>query len=62
MFAAAEASAHSRGFTALELQARIELVENHRTLTALGFEKIGESSHLGYTRPTDVRFRKVLPT
>lgn len=60
MFALAEASARSRGFKALELQARIELTENHRTFTALGFVRVGEGSHPGYTRPTDVNFRKRL--
>ena len=60
MFELAEAGARARGFTALELQARIELTENHRTFTALGFEKVGEGSHPGYTRPTDVNFRKAL--
>lgn len=60
MFDLAEAGARARGFAALELQARIELVENHRTFTALGFQKTGEGSHPGYTRPTDVNFRKAL--
>lgn len=60
MIALAEASARSRGFKALELQARIELVENHRAFAALGFDKVGEGSHHGYTRPTDFSFRKVL--
>jgi len=60
MFALAEANARSRGFKALELQARIELVENHRTFTAPGFEKIGEGRHPGYTRTTDLNFRKSL--
>lgn len=60
MFDLAEASARARGFRALELQARIELVENHRTFTALGFKKVGEGSHPGYARPTDVNFRKML--
>ncbi|HMA13395.1 MAG TPA: GNAT family N-acetyltransferase [Kiloniellaceae bacterium] len=60
MFALAEASARARGFKALELQSRIELVENHRTFAALGFEKVGEGSHPGYTRSTDANFRKRL--
>jgi len=60
MFALAEASARARGFKALELQARIELVENHRAFGALGFEKVGEGRHPGYTRSTDVNFRKRL--
>jgi len=60
MLALAEARARVRGFKALELQTRIELMENHRAFTALGFEKVGEGCHPGYTRPTDVNFRKVL--
>jgi GNAT superfamily N-acetyltransferase len=60
MFALAEAHARARGLKALELQARIELTENHRTFTALGFEKVGVGSHPGFSRPTDVNFRKSL--
>lgn len=60
MFEMAEASARARGFAALELQARIELTENHRTFTALGFQKTCVGSHPGYTRPTDVNFRREL--
>lgn len=56
----AEAGARARGFTALELQARIELTENHRTFQALGFVKTGEGRHPGYDRSTDVNFRKAL--
>ncbi len=60
MFDLAEASARARGLRAMELQARIELTENHRTFMALGFEKTGEGRHSGYTRSTDVNFRKEL--
>lgn len=60
MLALAEASARARGFTALELQTRIELTENHRTFAALGFEKVGETSHPGFTRTTSLTFRKRL--
>jgi ribosomal protein S18 acetylase RimI-like enzyme len=60
MFEMAEAGARARGFKALELQARIELTENHRTFMALGFVKTGEGRHPGYTRSTDVNFRKEL--
>lgn len=58
MFAAAEVLAreHGRGF--LELQARIELVENHATFRALGFEKVAETAHPGYDRPTSITMRK----
>lgn len=55
---AAEAIARNnrRGF--LELQTRVELIENHATFAALGFEKVGESAHAGYTRPTSITMRK----
>ncbi|MGD1878155.1 MAG: GNAT family N-acetyltransferase [Kiloniellaceae bacterium] len=59
-FETAEALARARGIIVLELQVRIELTENHRTFMALGFVKTGEGSHPGYTRATDVNFRKVL--
>jgi len=58
MFELAEAYARGLGLKAMELQARIELTENHRTFTALGFVKTGEGRHPGYTRSTDVNFRK----
>ncbi|GAB4376598.1 MAG: GNAT family N-acetyltransferase [Kiloniellaceae bacterium] len=60
MVALAEAGARARGFKALELQARIELTENHRAFQALGFVKTGEGRHPGYDRSTDVNFRKAL--
>jgi ribosomal protein S18 acetylase RimI-like enzyme len=60
MLALAEASAQSRGFKALELQTRVELTENHRTFAALGFAKVGETCHSGFTRPTSLTFRKTI--
>lgn len=60
MFEMAEATARTRGFKALELQARIELTDNHRTFMALGFVRTGEGRHPGYDRSTDVNFRKAL--
>lgn len=58
MFAAAEnlARKHQRKF--LELQTRVELVENHATFAALGFRKLSESAHPGYNRPTSITMRK----
>lgn len=38
----------------LELQSRIELVENHRTFERLGFVKIAETAHDGFDRPTSI--------
>jgi GNAT superfamily N-acetyltransferase len=58
MFAAAEnlARKHQRQF--LELQTRVELAENHATFAALGFQKLSESAHPGYNRPTSITMRK----
>lgn len=59
---AAEGLARRWGLAQLELQTRIELTENHATFAALGFEKVAETSHPGFTRPTSVTMRKpVLP-
>ena len=47
----------------LELQVRVELVENHRFFERLGFRKTGESAHAGYARATSITMRApVLPT
>lgn len=58
---AAEAVARERGLGATELETRIELVENHRTFAAMGYAKMAEKSHDGYTRPTYIVMRKHLP-
>ena len=58
MLAAAEVLAHGHGRRFLELQTRIELVENHATFAALGFEKVAETAHAGYYRPTSITMRK----
>lgn len=57
---AAEAVARREGIAALELQTRIELVENHAAFTAMGFEKTAETAHPGFDRPTSVTMRKRL--
>ena len=56
----AEALASDNGRQFLELRTRIELVENHRAFAALGFEKVGETAHPGYDRPTSITMRKPL--
>lgn len=58
MFAAADGLARTHGRKFLELQTRIELVENHATFAALGFKKVAESAHPGYSRPTSITMRK----
>lgn len=55
---AAESIARHRGRTALELQTRVELSDNHATFAALGFIKVSESAHAGYTRPTSITMRR----
>ena len=49
---------HKKRF--LELQTRIELTENHATFGALGFKKIAETAHPGYSRPTSITMRKLV--
>ena len=56
----AEARAHALGLHALELQTRTEWTENHATFRKLGFEKIAETAHPGFDRPTSITMRKGL--
>lgn len=58
MFAAAEDLARQHARPYLELQTRVELTENHATFAALGFQKVAETSHPGYPRPTSITMRK----
>jgi predicted N-acetyltransferase YhbS len=54
----AETRARALGLPVLELQTRIELVENHATFRALGFQETARTAHQGYDRPTTITFRK----
>jgi GNAT superfamily N-acetyltransferase len=56
----ASCRAIASGKSALELEARVELSENHRTFTALGFLKTAENCHAGYDRPTRITMTKFL--
>ena len=56
----AETRARALGLPALELQARIEMVEIHAFNRRLGFVRTGETAHPGYDRPTSVTMRKRL--
>jgi GNAT superfamily N-acetyltransferase len=58
LMAAAERVARLNQREFIELQTRIELVENHTTFAALGCEKIAETAHPGYSRPTSITMRK----
>lgn len=48
------------GRTLLELETRIELVENHRIFEAYGFRRVAERAHAGYGRPTSIVMEKRL--
>ncbi len=50
--------AKKMGLLWLELETRIELVENHATFARLGFIKTAEASHCGYQQPTYIVMRK----
>lgn len=50
--------ANALGLPVLELQSRIELVENRRTFESLGFIKTSEDSHAGYDRPTSITMQR----
>lgn len=56
----AETWGRGAGFDRMELQCRVELVQNHVYFQRQGFEKIGETAHAGYDRPTSLTFAKNL--
>ena len=57
---AVEGFAQGTGKPVMELDTRIELVENHKTFAALGFVRIAEHSHAGYARTTFITMQKAL--
>ncbi len=60
LVAAVERYARRAGKSAIELETRVELVENHATFARLGFIEIGRTAHSGYSRPTSITMRKEL--
>ncbi|MFC2970057.1 GNAT family N-acetyltransferase [Acidimangrovimonas pyrenivorans] len=56
----AQSRARALGLPLLELQSRIELVENHAAFASMGFTLADETAHPGYDRPTSLTFRKTL--
>ena len=56
----AQTRARELGLPLLELQSRIELVENHAAFASMGFVLTGETAHPGFDRPTSLTFRKQL--
>jgi len=47
-------------YSQLELQVRIELIENQAVFSAMGFVKSGETSHPDFNRPTSITMQKNL--
>jgi ribosomal protein S18 acetylase RimI-like enzyme len=56
----AEARARALRLPALELQVRVELVENQAAFRALGFQEAGRTAHKGYDRPTSITYRRAV--
>ena len=54
----AERTARRLKLPTLELQSRVELVDNHATFKALGFSEHARTAHPGYDRPTSITMRK----
>lgn len=52
--------AQELGFDRLELETRIELIENHELFARLGFVRTGINAHTGYARPTSITMQKNL--
>ncbi len=60
LLAAAESIARIAGRHVLELQTRSELIENHQAFGSLGFEKVAETAHPGYARPTSITMQRAV--
>ncbi len=56
----AEARARELGLPTLELQTRIELLENQRLFEAMGFTELARTAHEGYDHPTSITYRRPL--
>ncbi len=50
--------AKALGKAAVTLQTRIELTENHKAFEAMGFRRVGETAHEGFTHPTSLTYRR----
>jgi ribosomal protein S18 acetylase RimI-like enzyme len=56
----AEGRAREIELPALELQTRVELVENQAAFQAMGFREVGRTAHAGYDRPTSITYRRAV--
>ena len=55
---AAEQRALALGLAVVELETRVELVENQAIFGKLGFLEVGRKAHPGFDRPTSITFAK----
>ena len=62
LMAAADTRARALGLLVLQLQTRIELVENHATFRAMGFHQTAATAHPGFDHPTSLTFERRVPT
>ena len=60
LFEAADELARQMGKECLELQTRIELTENYQAFRALGFIKVAETAHPGYSRTSSITMRRAV--
>lgn len=60
LVAKAEDRARELGLGWLELETRVELVENHATFARMGFHEVGRKAHAGFDRPTSITFRRAV--
>lgn len=58
LIAQAEVRARALRLPSLELQTRVELMDNHATFRALGFSEYARTAHPGFERPTSITMRK----
>ncbi len=53
-----QTGARALGLAAVELETRVELLENHASFRAMGCQEINRTAHPGYAQPTSITFRK----
>jgi len=58
LIALAEERARARALPVLELQTRVELVENQQAFAAMGFVQTAATAHPGYDRPTSLTLQR----
>ena len=60
LMAEAQGYAKDCGYREVELQVRIELIENQKTFTKMGFTETQRTTHAGFSQPTSVTMNKLL--